>query len=115
MLRMSKLAAAVAVVAGGLAMQSVAASAMPALGLQATRADEVSGVERVQFYYGRPYGYYHRPYYGYYHHPYHGYYRRPYYGYRHRPFFGGYGYRRHFGYGGPYGYHHHHGFRRLYY
>ena len=99
MVQMSRLVAAVAVVAGGLTMQSVGASAMPALDTQPARivqAEGAPGVEQAQFY-GRPYGYgYRRPFYGY------GYHRH--YGYYHRPFFGGYGYRRHFGYGG-YGHH----------
>ena len=90
MVQVSRLVAAIAVVAGGLTVQSVGASAMPALDTQPARivqAGVASGVEQAQFY-GHPYGYgYHRAFYGY--------------GYRgyHRPVFGGYGYRRHFGYG----------------
>ena len=96
MVQVSRLVAAIAVVAGGLTVQSVGASAMPALDTrpaQIIRTEGAPGVEQAQFY-GHPYGYgygYRRPFYGY------GYHRR-YRGY-HRPFFGGYGYRRHFGYG----------------
>ena len=112
MLKISTLAAAAAFVAGGLALQVTAASAMPALDAhvaQAVQENDASGVQQARvicgpyrcFYRPRPYGYD---------------------GYR-RPFFGGYGYHRHFGgYGPGYGYRRHfggygpgYGFHRGYY